>query len=127
MNENNIDTSVTQSIVENLAKEGKTILYFAKEKSLIGAIAVADTIKESSIDAIKSLKKQKLDVIMLTGDNKTTAEVIAKKLDITNVISEVMPQDKEAEVMKLQKAGKKVAFVGDGINDWPALVRADVG
>ena len=127
MNENNIDTSVTQSIVENLAKEGKTILYFAKEKSLIGAIAVADTIKESSIDAIKSLKKQKLDVIMLTGDNKTTAEVIAKKLDITNVISEVMPQDKEAEVLKLQKAGKKVAFVGDGINDSPALVRADVG
>lgn len=127
MNENNIDTSVTQSIVENLAKEGKTILYFAKEKSLIGAIAVADTIKESSIDAIKSLKKQKLDVIMLTGDNKTTAEVIAKKLDITNVISEVMPQDKEAEVLKLQNAGKKVAFVGDGINDSPALVRADVG
>lgn len=127
MDENNIDTSVTQSIVENLAKEGKTILYFAKEKSLIGAIAVADTIKESSIDAIKSLKKQKLDVIMLTGDNKTTAEVIAKKLDITNVISEVMPQDKEAEVLKLQKAGKKVAFVGDGINDSPALVRADVG
>ena len=127
MNENNIDTSVTQSIVENLAKEGKTILYFAKEKSLIGAIAVADTIKESSIDAIKSLKKQKLDVIMLTGDNKTTAEAIAKKLDITNVISEVMPQDKEAEVLKLQKAGKKVAFVGDGINDSPALVRADVG
>lgn len=127
MNENNIDTTVTQSIVENLAKEGKTILYFAKEKSLIGAIAVADTIKKSSIDAIKSLKKQKLDVIMLTGDNKTTAEVIAKKLDIVNVISEVMPQDKEAEVLKLQKAGKKVAFVGDGINDSPALVRADVG
>ena len=127
MNENNIDTTVTQSIVENLAKEGKTILYFAKEKSLIGAIAVADTIKESSIDAIKSLKKQKIDVIMLTGDNKTTAEVIAKKLDIANVISEVMPQDKEAEVLKLQKAGKKVAFVGDGINDSPALVRADVG
>lgn len=127
MNENNIDTTVTQSIVENLAKEGKTILYFAKEKSLIGVIAVADTIKESSIDAIKSLKKQKLDVIMLTGDNKTTAEVIAKKLDIANVISEVMPQDKEAEVLKLQKAGKKVAFVGDGINDSPALVRADVG
>lgn len=127
MNENNIDTTVTQSIVENLAKEGKTILYFAKEKSLIGAIAVADTIKESSIDAIKSLKKQKLDVIMLTGDNKTTAEVIAKKLDIANVISEVMPQDKEAEILKLQKAGKKVAFVGDGINDSPALVRADVG
>lgn len=127
MNENGIDTSIVKVKSETLSNEGKTSLYFAKENTLIGVIAVADTLKPTSIDAIKSLQNQKLDVIMLTGDNKLTAEVIAGAIGIKKVISEVMPQDKEKEVSKLQKEGKKVAFVGDGINDSPALVRADVG
>ena len=127
MQENKIDTKVLTDIPEKLYKEGKTLLYFAKEKELIGLIAVADTIKISSIDAIKFFKDKNLEVVMLTGDNKLAAEAIGSGLGIDKIISEVMPQDKEKEVTKLQEQGKKVAFVGDGINDSPALVRADVG
>lgn len=127
MKENNIDTSLVTEKAEILYKERKTLLYFAKENELIGLIAVADVIKETSVDAIKFLKSKNLEVVMLTGDNKLAAEAIGKVLNINKVISEVMPQDKEKEVEKLQKNGKKVAFVGDGINDSPALVRADVG
>ena len=127
MQENKINTEVLGEIPENLYKEGKTLLYFAKENELIGVIAVSDIIKDTSIDAIRFFKSKKIDVVMLTGDNKLAAEAIGKTLEIDNVISEVMPQDKEQEVAKLQKEGKKVAFVGDGINDSPALVRADVG
>ena len=127
MQENKIDTEVLSDIPEKLYKEGKTLLYFAKEKELIGLIAVSDTIKESSIEAIKFFKEKNLEVVMLTGDNKLAAESIGKGLGIDKIVSEVMPQDKEKEVENLQKQGKKVAFVGDGINDSPALVRADVG
>lgn len=127
MNENNINTEIVETKVLELSKQGKTLLYFAKENNLIGIIAVADTIKESSIDAVKYLKNKNLEVIMLTGDNKQTAEYIGKRLNIDKIIPEVMPQDKEKEVAKLQDCGKKVVFVGDGINDSPALVRADVG
>lgn len=127
MKENNIDVSLVTEKSEILYKEGKTLLYFAKENELIGVIAVADVIKETSADAINFLKNKNLEVIMLTGDNKLAAEAIGKRLNIDRIISEVMPQDKEKEVEKLQKAGKKVVFVGDGINDSPALVRADVG
>ncbi len=127
MQENKINTEMLGEIPENLYKEGKTLLYFAKENELIGLIAVSDIIKDSSIDAIKFLKDKNIDVVMLTGDNKLAAETIGKTLGIDNIISEVMPQDKEKEIEKLQSAGKKVAFVGDGINDSPALVRADVG
>lgn len=112
---------------DNLLKQGKTVLYFAENNKLIGLISVADTIKPTSYDAIKALKDKKIDVVMLTGDNSTVAKTIADELEINQVISEVLPQDKEREVAKLQSKGKKVAFVGDGINDSPALVRADVG
>ena len=127
MKENNIDTSLVTEKSEALYREGKTLLYFAKDNELIGVIVVADVIKETSIDAIRFLKNKNLEVVMLTGDNRLAAEAIGKNLNIDKIISEVMPQDKEKEVEKLQKAGKKVAFVGDGINDSPALVRADVG
>ncbi len=110
-----------------LAEDGKTPLYFAKENTLLGFIAVADPVKPTSLQAINELKEMHIDVVMLTGDNKKTAGAIQRQLGLTNVIAEVMPQDKEAEIRKLQQAGKKVAMVGDGINDAPALVRADVG
>ena len=125
--ENNIDTEIVEEIAEKMYKEGKTLLYFAKEKELIGLIAVADTLKETSIEAIKFFKEKSLEVVMLTGDNKLAAEAIGKGLGIDKIISEVMPQDKEKEVVNIQNQGKKVAFVGDGINDSPALARADVG
>lgn len=127
MRENKINTEMLGEITENLYKEGKTLLYFAKENELIGLIAVSDIIKDTSIDAIKFLKDKNIEVVMLTGDNKLAAETIGKTVGINNIISEVMPQDKEQEIVKLQNAGKKVAFVGDGINDSPALVRSDVG
>ena len=127
MKENDIDTDVLAEIPIKLYEEGKTLLYFAKEKELIGLIAVADTVKKSSIEAIKLFKEKSLEVVMLTGDNSLAANAIGSGLGIDKIISEVMPQDKEKEVSKLQKQGKKVAFVGDGINDSPALARADVG
>ena len=127
MEENNIDTKQLIQQSEQFLKQGKTVLYFANDTELIGIIAVADTIKDTSYQAIKELKKQKIEVVMLTGDNKVVAEQIGKQLEINKVISEVLPQDKEKEVSKLQEEGKKVAFVGDGINDSPALVKADVG
>ena len=110
-----------------LLSEGKTVIYIANEKEIIGAIAVADVIKKTSKEAIKELKNRNLDVVMLTGDNSLVANSIANKIGIDKVVSEVLPQDKEKEVSKLQKSGKVVAFVGDGINDSPALVKSDVG
>lgn len=127
MQENNVKLEDVLLKSEELSKQGKTLLYFAKENRLLGIIAVADTIKPTSKIAINKLKKKNLEVIMITGDNKNVAESIGKNLEIDKVISEVMPQDKESEVTKLQASGKRVAFVGDGINDSPALVRSDVG
>lgn len=127
MNENNIDTNIVQEVSDKLYKDGKTVLYFANEKELIGLIAVSDTIKVSSIEAVRFFKDKGLEVVMLTGDNKIAAESIGKSLNIDKIVAEVMPQDKEKEVENIQKQGKKVAFVGDGINDSPALVRSDVG
>ena len=127
MQENNVKLEDVLLKAEELSKQGKTLLYFAKENRLLGIIAVADTIKPTSKIAINKLKKKNLEVIMITGDNKNVAESIGKNLEIDKVISEVMPQDKEREVTKLQASGKRVAFVGDGINDSPALVRSDVG
>lgn len=127
MKENDINIQDIFIKSEEISKKGQTVLYFAKEKNLIGIITASDTIKATSKFAIQELKNKKLNVVMLTGDNKNVANSIGKELEIENIISEVMPQDKEKEVSKLQKQGKKVAFVGDGINDSPALVRADVG
>lgn len=110
-----------------LAQEGKTPLFFASESALLGIVAAADTVKPTSRQAIAELKSMGLDVVMLTGDNQRTAEAIRKQLGIDKVVAEVLPQDKETEVRRLQESGKKVAMVGDGINDAPALARADVG
>lgn len=112
---------------DTLAEEGKTPLYFADENRLIGVIAAADVVKPSSPEAIEKLKSMGIDVVMLTGDNKRTAEAIQKQLNIDKVVAEVLPQDKENVIRNIQETGKKVAMVGDGINDAPALVRADVG
>ncbi len=110
-----------------LAKAGKTALYFAEDGKYIGTIAAADTIKEGSPHAVKTLTDMGIDVIMLTGDNRVTAEAVKAQAGIKTAIAEVLPQDKENEIRRLQQAGKKVAMVGDGINDAPALARADVG
>lgn len=110
-----------------LAEEGKTPMYIAINNELSGIIAVADTVKENSNKAIKKLHEMGIEVAMITGDNKKTAEAIAKEVGIDIVLAEVLPQDKASEVKKLQSQGKKVAMVGDGINDAPALAQADIG
>ena len=112
---------------EALAKEGKTPLYFAEDKKLLGVIAVADVVKDTSKEAIAKFHDMGIDVVMLTGDNQQTAQAIAKQVNLTNVVAEVLPQDKEKQVRQIQRQGKKVAMIGDGINDAPALARADVG
>ena len=127
MKENNINTEKVNSKAKDLLNSGKTVLYFSDDKNVIGIIAVADTIKKTSYQAIKELKKRNIDTIMITGDNSLVANSIGNEIGINRVISEVLPQDKEREIDRLQKEGKKVAFVGDGINDSPALVRSDVG
>ena len=127
MEEQKMDISKVQTQVERLAEEGKTPLIFAKEQQILGILAAADLVKPSSAQAIRELKKLGIQVIMLTGDNERTAKAIQKQLDLDTVIAEVLPQDKEREVAKLQEEGKTVAMVGDGINDAPALARADVG
>lgn len=111
---------------DSFAKEGKTPLYFSQDEKLCGIIAVADTIKEEAMEAVKQLKNMGIKVAMLTGDNRQTANAIAKQAGIDEVLSEVLPGDKESAVRSLQKEGK-VIMVGDGINDAPALTRADVG
>lgn len=128
INENGIKLSENEkNTIDNLANEGKTPLLFARDSKLIGIIAVADVIKGSSPLAIKKLKSMGIKVIMLTGDNKVTANGIGKSLELDDIIAEVLPQDKESVISELKKIGRKVAMVGDGINDAPALVSADVG
>ncbi len=127
MEEQGIDAAKLLKKAEALSEDGKTPLFFAKGGKFLGLIAVADVVKPTSVTAIKEWKSLGIDVVMLTGDNKKTAEAIRKQLQIDKVIAEVLPQDKESEVRKLQQAGKKVAMIGDGINDAPALARADVG
>lgn len=112
---------------QQLAEQGKTPLYFAQDGVLIGVIGVADVVKSSSRAAVAQLKHLGIDVTLLTGDHHVTAQAICKQLDIPHVISEVLPHEKEREVRRLQEQGKTVAMVGDGINDAPALARADVG
>lgn len=112
---------------EALAAQGKTPLYFARGTQLLGCIAVADTVKPTSSEAIAKLRGMGLTVVMVTGDNKTTADAIAKQVGVDKAIAQVLPQDKEQVIRQLQGEGKTVAMVGDGINDAPALARADVG
>lgn len=124
-----LGVTVPAGLAEQFAAEGKTPLFFAKNGELVGIIAVADEVKETSAEAIAALRKLGVDVRMLTGDNRVTAEAIAHRvgLDRAQVIADVLPADKERHVRELQDAGSKVAMVGDGINDSPALARADVG
>ena len=132
MSEYGVSTALFERYGQKLAEEGKTPLFFATGSPAtgytpIGIIAVADPIKESSFKAVEELKKNGIKVMMLTGDNRLIAESIKNKLGIDKAMAEVLPQDKDSEIQKLQDAGEKVIMVGDGINDAPALVRADVG
>jgi Cu+-exporting ATPase len=127
MGEEGIDISAWEKKAEELSAEGKTVIYAAVEGKAAGLLAVADTLKENSAEAVEKLKKLGLDVVMLTGDHPRTAEAISRKAGIEKVISEVLPEDKVHEIKKIQGTGRKVAMVGDGINDAPALAQADVG
>ena len=124
-----LGVTVPAGLSEQFAAEGKTPLFFAKNGELVGTIAVADEVKETSAEAIAALRKLGVDVRMLTGDNRVTAEAIARRVGLSSeqVIADVLPADKERHVRELQDAGGKVVMVGDGINDSPALARADVG
>lgn len=122
-----VNITAVQGAVEKFAAEGKTPLFFAKNATLLGVIAVADTLKPTSAAAIKKLQEAGVKVIMLTGDNKLTAAAIAKEAGVDDLVAEVLPEDKERIVRELQAEGRIVAMVGDGINDAPALARADIG
>lgn len=123
----NIDIEEVSKSMEELEREGKTAMLIAINKEYVGIVAVADTVKDTSKAAIARLKKMGLDVVMITGDNTQTAQAIAGQVGIDHVIAEVLPEGKAEEVKKLQAQGKKVAMVGDGINDAPALATADIG
>ena len=127
MREAGIAVDAVQATLDQLADEGKTPLLFARGKVLAGIIAVADMEKESSCQAIRLFKQMQIEVVMLTGDNQRTAEAIRRRLGIAKVIAGVLPEEKEKHIAALQQAGHKVAMIGDGINDAPALARADLG
>jgi len=122
-----LDLGNCERKIKKLEEAGKTAMILSSETEILGIIGVADVLKESALEAVKELQKRKMEVYMLTGDNETTAKAIASQVGITNVIAEVLPQDKEKEIKKLQDAGRKVAMVGDGINDAPALAQAELG
>lgn len=127
MNDKKLNIGKSAEDAERLAKEGKTPMYIGVEGILAGIIAVADVVKKSSEKAIKDLHSMGIEVVMITGDNKNTAEAIARQVGIDRALAEVLPQDKAEQIGILQKEGKKVAMVGDGINDAPALAQADIG
>jgi Cu+-exporting ATPase len=127
MDDRQIQLGEAVSDSERLANEGKTPMYVSIDGRLGGIIAVADVLKESSREAVNALHRLGLEVVMVTGDNRRTAEAIARQVGIDRVLAEVLPQDKAQEIKKLQDTGKKVAMVGDGINDAPALAQADIG
>ena len=127
LNAQGVHDEALERLQDQMADQGKTPLFFASAGKLIGMVAVADVVKPSSKQAIADLQSMGIEVVMLTGDHKKTAEAIRKQVGVDRVVAEVLPQDKEQEVRKLQESGKKVAMVGDGINDAPALARADVG
>ena len=127
LNEQNIDCGIIEKSVNELSSQGKTPLIFAKNNNIIGIIAVADTIREDSIKAIEDFKKLGMKTVMLTGDNSGAAKFVGEKTGIDLIISDLLPADKEKHIRKLQENCEKVVFVGDGINDAPALTTADIG
>ena len=127
MEASGINFSEYAKVGDDLAEDGKTPLYFAQGNKLLGIVAVADVVKPTSAEAVARLTGMGVEVIMLTGDNAKTAEAIRRQVGLNKVIAEVFPEDKEREIRTLQEQGKRVAMVGDGINDAPALARADVG
>ncbi|MCL6642398.1 MAG: heavy metal translocating P-type ATPase [Candidatus Bipolaricaulota bacterium] len=127
MAERGVDISALLAQAEELERDGKTVMFVAQDRKALGLIAVADTLKEYSVEAVQQLRRLGLSVVMITGDNKRTAEAIARQVGIDRVLAEVLPQDKAKEIKKLQAQGQRVAMVGDGINDAPALAQADVG
>lgn len=127
MIKNNIDINGYDQKSEHYLKEGKIVIYLSDNKNVLGIVVISDMIKPTSKNAISKMNNRKIQVYMLTGDNNKTAYAIKNEVGIENVLAEVMPQDKENEIKKLQNKGYKVAMVGDGINDAPALVRSDIG
>ncbi|MGI6093047.1 MAG: copper-translocating P-type ATPase [Veillonellaceae bacterium] len=127
MRDNNIDFNDMLADIEQLEQQGKTVMLMAVDNKMAGLLAVADTVKESSAEAVAELKKLGIEVWMLTGDNERAAKAIAQKVGINNVLAEVLPENKAEKVQALKQEGKVVAMVGDGINDAPALATADVG
>jgi P-type Cu2+ transporter len=127
MDKEKVNVGELESKVSQLASEGKTAMYVALDGKALGVIAVADTIRDSARKAIESLHNLGIKTVMLTGDNKRTAEAVAKQLKIDDVIAEVLPEDKASHIEQLQRNGNKVAMVGDGVNDAPALAKAEVG
>jgi len=132
MSDNKLDpgtfeTSAAGAAAQKAIEAGETPLYFATDNKILGIITAADVAKPTSREAVARFKKMGIEVVMLTGDNRRTAEAIRRQMDIDRVIAEVLPQDKEREIRRLQSGGHKVAMIGDGINDAPALARADVG
>jgi Cu+-exporting ATPase len=123
----NLDFAKIAKKLERLEDAGKTAMILATKEGLLGIVAAADLLKETSLETVKELQKARVEVYMITGDNERTAQAIAKQVGITHVLSEVLPEDKAMEVKKLQSAGVNVVMVGDGINDSPALAQADVG
>ena len=127
MEERGVELRLSLPQAQRLEEEGKTLMFLSIDQKLLGLLALRDTPKEFSKTAIEALMKMGKEVVMLTGDNQRTAQAIAGELGITKVIASVLPKDKQDEIKKLQSQGRKVAFVGDGINDAPALTQADLG
>ncbi|MEK7074464.1 MAG: HAD-IC family P-type ATPase, partial [Patescibacteria group bacterium] len=127
MREFGISTESCHKKMEELENQAKTVIAVSRNEKIIGILAIADTLKEGAGDAVAQLRSAYIETVMITGDNKRTSEAIAKQVGIEKVFAEVLPQDKAEKIKILQRDGLKVAFVGDGINDAPALVQADLG
>ncbi len=123
----NLESSAIENEMQKMENDGKTVMILILDNKITGLIAVADVLKQETKEAIAQLKKSGLEIWMLTGDNERTAKAIARQVGIENIMAQVLPQNKSAKIQELQKQGKKVAMVGDGINDAPALAQANLG